>query len=341
MKIKEAIVALTKQQDLDYDFAYEVMNELMTGVPSEAQMGAYLMGLSIKGETIEEITAHAANMRTHCPRLLHDVDALEIVGTGGDKAHTFNISTASAIVAAAAGVPVAKHGNRSVTSKCGAADVLEKLGVKIDLAPEKSVALLEKIGICFLFAQTYHTGMKHVKPVRKELGIPTIFNILGPLTNPAGANMELLGVYDQKLVEPLAQTLCNLGVKSGMVVHGADGLDEITTTGVTHVCEVRAGWVKKYDITPEQFGIPRAMKSDLEGGTPEENAEILKEVLKGVEGPKTDIVLLNVAASLYIAEKATSIEAGIALAKATIHSGAAMKKLDEFIQYSNEQEASS
>lgn len=338
MKIQEAIIKLKNQNDLDYDLAYETMNELMTGVASDAQIAAYLTALSIKGETIEEITAHAANMRTHCTRLLHEVDALEIVGTGGDKANTFNISTTSAIIVAAAGVPVAKHGNRSVTSKCGAADVLEKLGVNIDLTPVQAVSLLERIGICFLFAQKYHTGMKHVGPVRKELGIPTIFNILGPLTNPAGANMELLGVYDKKLVEPLAQTLCNLGIKSGMVVHGADGLDEITTTGITYVCEVRDGWVKKYELTPEQFGLKRVKKADLEGGTPEENAKILKDILNGVDGPKTDIVLLNVAAALYIAGKAESLEAGIIMARETIKSGAASQKLEEFIYYSNKKE---
>ena len=338
MKIQEAIIKLRNQRNLDYDLAYEVMNELMTGVPSDVQVAAYLTALSIKGETIEEITAHAANMRTHCPRLLHEIDALEIVGTGGDKANTFNISTASAIIVAAAGVPVAKHGNRSVTSICGAADVLEQLGVKIELTPNKAVSLLDKIGICFLFAQKYHTGMKHVTPVRKELGIPTIFNILGPLTNPAGAKMELLGVYDKKLLEPLAQTLCNLGVKNAMVVYGADGLDEITTTGTTYVCEVRNGWVKKYELTPEQFGIKRVKKADLEGGTPVENAEILKAILKGATGSKTDIVLLNVAAALYIADRAESIEAGMLIAKETIKSGAASQKLNEFIYYSNQQE---
>ena len=338
MKIQEAIIKLRNQTDLSYNLAYETMNELMTGVASDTQVAAYLTALSIKGETICEITAHAANMRTHCTRLLHEVDALEIVGTGGDKANTFNISTASAIIVAAAGVPVAKHGNRSVTSKCGAADVLEQLGVKIDLTPNQAVALLERIGICFLFAQKYHTGMKHVAPIRKELGMPTIFNILGPLTNPAGAKMELLGVYDKKLLEPLAQTLCNLGVKSGMVVYGEDGLDEMTTTGITYVCEVRDGWVKKYELTPEQFGLARVKKADLEGGTPEENAKILTDILNGSEEPKTDIVLLNVAAALYIAGKADSIEAGMVIAKETITSGAARQKLNAFIQYSNRQE---
>ncbi|MCL1950173.1 MAG: anthranilate phosphoribosyltransferase [Turicibacter sp.] len=338
MKIQEALLQLKGMKDLEYDLAYGVMEEMMTGRASDVQVAAYLTALSMKGTTTLEITAHAANMRSHCPRLLHEADVLEIVGTGGDKANTFNISTVSAILSAACGVPVAKHGNRSATSKCGAADVLEQLGVNIELAPEKSVEMLSKIGICFMFAQKYHTGMKHVSHIRKALGIPTIFNILGPLTNPAGAKMELLGVYDKELVEPLAQTLCNLGVTSGMVVHGEDGLDEITTTGTTFVCEVRDGWVKKYELTPEQFGMKRAKLEDLVGGSPAENAQIARNILSGEQGPKTDIVLLNVGAALYIAGKTPTIQAGIEVAREAIAAHKAIQKLDEFVAHSNKKD---
>ena len=218
--IREAILTLSKKQDLTYETAQAVMNEIMIGEASPVQMSAYLTALSLKGETIDEITGSAFCMRSHCVRLLHDVDALEIVGTGGDHANTFNISTTAAIITAAAGVPVAKHGNRSASSKCGAADVLEALGVNINISPEKSAEMLKDIGICFMFAQNYHIAMKFVAPIRRELGIRTVFNIIGPLTNPAGAKMELLGVYDRGLVEPLAQVMCNLGVKNAMVVHG-------------------------------------------------------------------------------------------------------------------------
>jgi len=239
--IREAILLLAKKQDLTYETAEAVMNEIMTGEATPVQMSAYLTALSLKGETTDEITASASGMRRHCVRLLHDVDALEIVGTGGDHANTFNISTAAAIITAAAGIPVAKHGNRSASSRCGSADVLEALGVNINIPPEKSAELLKNIGICFMFAQNYHIAMKFVAPIRRELGIRTVFNIIGPLTNPAGAKMELMGVYDRELVEPLAQVLCNLGVKSAMVVHGDDGLDEISLSAPTFVCEVQTG----------------------------------------------------------------------------------------------------
>ena len=337
--IKEAIIQLAKKEDLSYEVAKGVMNEIMTGEATPVQMSAYLTALSLKGETIEEITASASGMRDHCIRLLHDVDALEIVGTGGDGANTFNISTAAAIIAAAAGVPVAKHGNRSASSKCGAADVLEALGVNINLEPEKSALLLKEIGICFLFAQNYHIAMKYVAPIRRELAIRTVFNILGPLTNPAGAKMELMGVYDSELVEPLAQVLCNLGVKSAMVVHGEDGLDEISLCAPTKVCEVKDGWTKSSILTPEQFGFERCKASDLQGGCPEENAKILKGVLRGDESPqvhhKRNAAVLNAGAALYIAGKHSTIEESVAFANKITKSGAAMKKLEEFIQRSN------
>ena len=335
--IKEAIIALAKKQDLTYEQAEKVMDEIMSGEASQIQMASYLTALALKGETIDEITASAAAMRAHGTKLLHDMDVLEIVGTGGDGSNSFNISTTSSLVIAAGGVPVAKHGNRAASSKSGAADVLEALGVKITLEPEESLALLKGINICFLFAQKYHTAMKYVAPVRKELGIRTVFNILGPLSNPAGANMELMGVYDELLVEPLAQVMANLGVTRGMVVFGQDSLDEISMSAPTSVCEIRDGWFQSYEITPEQFGYTRCSKEDLVGGTPAENAEITRAILKGEErGPKRQAVCLNAGAALYIAGKAESMEAGVRKAEELIDSGAALKKLEEFIQASNE-----
>ena len=333
--IKEAILKLAKKEDLLYETAETVMNEIMTGEATAVQMSAYLTALSLKGETIDEITASAAGMRKHCIRLLHDVDALEIVGTGGDGSNSFNISTTAAIIAASAGVPVAKHGNRSASSKCGAADVLEALGVNINISPEKSAELLKKIGICFLFAQNYHIAMKYVGPVRRELGIRTVFNILGPLTNPAGAKMELMGVYDEDLVEPLAKVLLNLGVKSAMVVYGQDGLDEISMSSGTKVCEVRNGWMRPFEITPEQFGFNRCEKSDLIGGSPSENVEILCAILNGERSSKRNAAVLNAAAALYIAGKSDDINNGIKIAEEMIDSGKAKIKLNEFIKYSN------
>ena len=265
--IKEAIKKLSNRQDIGYDMAKEVMNEIMSGEASDVQKSAYLTAFSMKGETIEEITASAEEMRNHCIKLLHDKDVLEIVGTGGDGSNSFNISTTSSIVIAAAGIPVAKHGNRAASSKCGAADVLEALGVKINISPEKSRELLNKIGICFLFAQNYHIAMKYVAPIRRELGIRTVFNILGPLSNPAGANMELMGVYDKELVEPLARVLHNLGVKRALVVYGEDKLDEISMSSHTTVCEVKDGEFYSYVIIPEQFGLERCKKEDLVGST--------------------------------------------------------------------------
>ena len=335
--IKEAIIKLSKKEDLTYQEAETVMDEIMSGQATPVQMSSYLTALSMKGETIDEITASAAGMRAHCIKLLHDLDVLEIVGTGGDGANSFNISTTSSLVIAAGGVPVAKHGNRAASSKSGAADVLEALGVKITIPPEKSAELLKKINICFLFAQNYHIAMKYVAPIRKELGIRTVFNILGPLSNPAGANMELMGVFDQALVEPLAQVMAKLGVIRGMVVFGQDKLDEISMSTPTSVCEIRDGWFQSYEITPEQFGYTRCSKEDLVGGTPAENAEITRAILKGEErGSKRQAVCLNAGAALYIAGKAESMEAGVRMAEELIDSGAALKKLEEFIQASNE-----
>ena len=334
--IKEAIIKLSKKQDLAYAEAEAVMDEIMSGQATPVQMSAYLTALALKGETIDEITASAAGMRAHCIKLLHNLDVLEIVGTGGDGSNSFNISTTSSLVIAAGGVPVAKHGNRAASSKSGAADVLETLGVKITLTPERSAEILKKINICFLFAQNYHIAMKYVAPIRKELGIRTVFNILGPLSNPAGANMELMGVYDQSLVEPLAQVMANLGVNRGMVVYGQDSLDEISMCAPTSVCEIRDGKFTSYEITPEQFGYERCEKGALTGGTPAENAEITKAILKGEEkGPKRQAVCLNAGAALYIAGKAASIEEGVKLAESLIDSGAALKKLGASVEETN------
>lgn len=333
--IKEAIVTLTKKEDLTYEAAEISMDEIMSGKATPVQMSAFLIAMAMKGETIEEITACAAGMRKHCVKLLQDQDVLEIVGTGGDRSNSFNISTTSALVISAAGVPVAKHGNRAASSKSGAADVLEALGVKIDLAPTESAEILKKIGLCFLYAQNYHLSMKYVAPVRKELTVRTIFNILGPLTNPAGANMELMGVYDESLVEPLAKVLANLGVKKAMVVYGQDGLDEISMSAPTTVCEVSNGSYETYVITPKQYGFTRCKKEDLRGGSPEENAEITRRILSGEKGAKRDAVILNSAAALHIA-KGITMEEAIGIVKETLESGRAMAQLDEFIRLSNE-----
>ena len=334
--IREAIMKLAKKENLTYDEAYTVMDEIMGGEASDVQKSAYLTALSMKGETIDEITASAAAMRAHCVKLLHNVDALEIVGTGGDGANSFNISTTSSIVIAAAGVPVAKHGNRAASSKCGAADVLEALGVKITIPPEKSAELLEKINICFLFAQNYHIAMKYVAPIRKELGIRTIFNILGPLANPAGANMQVMGVYEEALVEPLARVLFNLGVKNAMVVYGQDCLDEISMSARTTVCEIKDGIFRSYEIEPEQFGFKKCSKEELVGGTPEENAKITLAILNGEKGPKREAVLMNAGAGFYVAGKVSTLEDGVKLAAELIDSGKAKERLDEFVKLSNQ-----
>ena len=334
--IKEAILKLAKKEDLTYDEAEKVMDEIMSGEATPVQMSAYLTALSLKGETIDEITASASGMRAHCIKLLHDMDVLEIVGTGGDGSNSFNISTTASMVISAGGVPVAKHGNRAASSKSGAADVLEALGVKITLTPERSAEILRKIGICFLFAQNYHIAMKYVAPIRKELGIRTVFNILGPLSNPAGANMELMGVYDESLVVPLAQVMANLGVTRGMVVFGQDKLDEISMSAPTTVCEIKDGTFTSYELTPEQFGYARCQKEELVGGTPAENAEITRKILSSDEkGAKRKAVCLNAGAALYIAGKAESMKAGVKMAEELIDSGAALTKLNQFIEESN------
>ncbi len=334
--IREAIQKLVRKEDLTYEMAKEVMNEIMSGEASEVQKSAYLTALSMKGETIDEITASAEEMRNHCIKLLHDREVLEIVGTGGDGSNSFNISTTSSIVIAAGGVPVAKHGNRAASSKSGAADVLEALGVNITVPPEKSADILNKIGICFLFAQNYHIAMKYVGPVRKELGIRTIFNILGPLANPAGANMQVMGVYEEALIEPLARVLSNLGVKKAMVVYGQDKLDEISLSAPTSVCEIHNGEFRSYVMEPEQFGFIKGKKEDLVGGTPVENAAITKSILNGEKGPQRNSVVMNAGAALYVSGKCQTVEEGVRLAEDLIDSGKAKEKLKEFIKLSNE-----
>ena len=335
--IREAIMKLSRKEDLTYQEAEEVMNEIMEGRATDVQMSAYLTALSLKGETIDEISGSDYAMRAHATKAPHDMDVLEIVGTGGDGANTFNISSTSAMVIAAGGVPVAKHGNRAASSKSGAADVLEALGVNISLPPEKCRALLEQVGICFLFAQTYHTAMKYVGPVRKELGIRTVFNILGPITNPAAPTMGVMGVYDQSLLEPYAAVMQNLGIRRGLVVYGTDRLDEISASAPTAVCEIRDGKTNLYEITPEQFGYTRCQKSDLLGGTPEENAQITRNILSGQDkGPKRQAVCLNAGAALYAAGSAETMEAGVRLAEYLIDSGRAMEKLQQFVEASNQ-----
>ena len=334
--INEAIIKLAAKEDLSYEMAMGAMDEIMGGKATPVQMSAFLTAMSMKGETIEEITACAAGMRKHCIRLLNDQELLEIVGTGGDRSNSFNISTTASILVSAAGVPVAKHGNRAASSKSGAADCLEALGVKISLPPERSREILEKINLCFLFAQNYHLSMKYVAPVRKELGIRTIFNILGPLTNPAGASMQLMGVYEETLVEPMAKVLMNLGVKKGMVVYGQDCLDEISLSAPTTIGEFRNGTYKKYVIAPEDYGFQRCRKEDLQGGTPEENAAITRAVLNGEKGPKRNAVVLNAAAGLVIGQDGIDLREAIHEMEKIIDSGKAAKQLEKFIQLSNE-----
>lgn len=334
--IKEAIYEIVNGKNLSYDLANTAMLQIMEGQATNAQIGGFLSALRLKGETVEEITACAAAMRSKGLKVQHhNTDVLEIVGTGGDEANTFNISTTASLVAAAAGAAVAKHGNRSVSSKCGAADCLEALGVKLELTAEKNESILNNVGMCFMYAPVYHSSMKYAAPVRKELGIRTIFNILGPLSNPAAASIQLMGVYDKKLVQPMARVLNNLGVKRGAVVYG-DGLDEITACGKTTVCEINNGKFSDYEIDPADYNFTYAELSDLVGGAGAENAIITKKILQGEQGAKRNAVLLNAGMSIYLAGKAENLAAGINKAAEIIDSGAAQQKLTEFIAATNE-----
>lgn len=334
--IQQAIYKLLNREDLSLPMTMTVMEEIMEGNATNAQIAGFITSMRMKGETIDEITACAMVMRRFGRKLSHEGDVLDIVGTGGDEANTFNISTVSSLVISAAGIPVAKHGNRSVSSKCGSADVLEALGVKIDIPVEKSEEILKEIGLCFLFAPYYHSSMKYAAPVRKELGVRTIFNILGPLANPADANLQLLGVYDEKLVEPMARVLANLGVKRAMVVHGHDGLDEVSLSTRSTVCEVNQGRINSFFLDPKQFGFDYCIREDLTGGSPEENAAIARRLLSGEKGPRREVVLLNSAICLYMAYNQITLRECVRLAAEIIDSGKAMSQLERFIRLSNE-----
>ena len=338
--IKEAIQKIVRKGDLSYEEAYEVMNEIMDGKTTATQNAAFLAALSTKStraETIDEISGCAAAMREHATPVAHPgMKVLEIVGTGGDGSNSFNISTTSAFVIAAAGVKVAKHGNRAASSKSGTADVQEALGVNIAQDPAKALEMLDKVGFCFLFAQKYHAAMKYVGPIRKELGFRTVFNILGPLTNPANPDYFLLGVYDAYLVEPVAKVLDKLGVKNALVVYGEDHLDEISPSAPTLVCELKDGYYRTTTICPEDFGLVRGKKEELVGGTAEENAEITKGILNGsIQGTKRNAVLLNAGLALYAAKAVSTMAEGIEKAAAMIDSGKAYQKMEEYIALSN------
>ena len=339
--IKEAIEKIVRKGDLSYKEAYDVMNEIMDGKTTATQNAAFLAALSTKStraETIDEISGCAVAMREHATPVPHPgMKVLEIVGTGGDRSNSFNISTTAAFVVAAAGVKVAKHGNRAASSKCGTADVQEALGANISQDPKKALEMLEKVGMCFLFAQKYHAAMKYVGAIRKELGFRTVFNILGPLTNPANPDYFLLGVYDGYLVEPVAKVLDKLGVKNAVAVHGEDCLDEVSPSAPTLVCELKNGYYRTCEIKPEDFGFTRGRKEELVGGTPEENGEITKAILSGkIQGTKRNAVLLNAGLALYAAKAADTMAEGVKKAAEMIDSGAAYKTMEAYIKVSNE-----
>lgn len=330
--IENAIKKITEGTDLSFDETNQVISEIMSGQTTPVQIASFLTALSVKKETVEEIAGAADAMRSHALAFHADEPVLEIVGTGGDHSNSFNISTTSALVVAATGIPVAKHGNRAASSKSGAADVLESLGVQINLDPKRSEAILNQIGICFLFAQEYHKAMKYVAPVRKELGIRTLFNVLGPLANPAHATSQVLGVYDESLVEPMAKVLSQLNIKNAMVIHGQDGFDEASISAPTTVMEVHNGKFTKYEITPEEFGLNRAQKSEVIGGTPEENAQITLDILNGAGGAKRDVILLNSALAIHTARPEISLHEAIDLARKVIDDGTAINKLNDFVK---------
>lgn len=334
--IKEAIAKVINRENLTFEEAQNVMREIMTGQTTNAQMASFLTALRMKGETIDEITACATVMCEVGVHLNHNTDVLEIVGTGGDETFTFNISSVSSIVTAAAGIPTAKHGNRSVSSKCGAADVFETLGVKLNITAEQNAKVLADTGMCFMFAPVYHASMKYAAPVRKEIATRTIFNILGPLANPASATMQIMGVYDEKLVEPMANVLKNLGVKSGMVVYGQDGIDEISLVAKTTACQIKDGKITKLEINPEDYGFKLCKAEELVGGNPQQNAQIALDIFNGKKDARRNVVLLNSGVAIYIAGKANSIKDGIEIAKETIDNGKAKAKLDEFVKATNE-----
>jgi anthranilate phosphoribosyltransferase len=332
--MQEILDRLQQKKNLSHGQMYAAMNDIMSGRATEEDIRNFLIELNAKGFTIEEITAGAQIMRKFVVPLKTDFTRVfDIVGTGGDAKHSFNISTAAAFVIAAAGVPVAKHGNRSVSSLCGSADVLEALGVNISLPHVKLDKCLKEIGIVFLFAQQHHPAMKHVAAVRKELGVKTIFNILGPLTNPAFATHQMMGVYSRHLAEQLVYVLKNLGAKRVIAVHSADGLDEVSTADKTWVCELEQGAVKTYEIIPEDFGFVRSQESDLKGGDKHQNALILQSILEGKSGPKMDVVVLNAAFGLYAAEEVSSVKDGVIRARELIAGGKALQKLEQLKEF--------
>jgi len=332
--IREAIATLVSGRSLTTEEAASVMEEIMEAEVTPAQFGAFVTALRIKGETVNEITGFARTMRAKAIRVMTAHPAIDVVGTGGDNSNTFNISTAAAFVAAGAGLKVAKHGNRAASSQCGSADVLEALGVRINLNAEQVQRCLEEVGIGFMFAPAFHPAMKYAAAPRREIGIPTVFNILGPLTNPADVKAQVLGVADGSLVEKLALVLQSLGCHHALVVHGEDGLDEITITGKTQICELRDGCTKSYSISPEDFGLPRASLESLRGGTAEENATLLRKILASALGPQRDVVLINAAAALFAGDRAQSLEQGLLLAREVLDSGRALAKLEQLIEFS-------
>ncbi|WP_125760710.1 anthranilate phosphoribosyltransferase [Companilactobacillus hulinensis] len=330
-RIESAIKKVVNGTDLTFEETNQVIDEIMSGKTTPVQISSFLTALSIRKETVEEIAGAADAMRAHALEFKADEPVLEIVGTGGDHSNSFNISTTTALVVSATGIPVAKHGNRAASSKSGAADVLEALGVQINVDPKQSEAVLNEIGICFLFAQEYHKAMKYVAPVRKELGIRTLFNILGPLANPAHATSQVLGVYDEELVVPMAEVLNQLGVKNATVVYGQDGFDEVSASAPTTIAEVVDGKVNEYEITPEQFGIKRCNKLDIIGGTPEENAQITRDILNGKIDARRDVVLMNAGVAIHTAKPELSIAQGIEMARKAINDGSAQRQLEKFI----------
>ena len=332
--IKEAIGSLVSGHSLTTEEAASVMEEIMSGEVTPAQFGAFVTALKLKGETVDEITGFAKTMRAKAIRVMTADPVIDIVGTGGDNSNTFNISTAAAFVAAGTGLKVAKHGNHAMSSHCGSADVLEALGVRIDLNAEQVQRCLGEVGIGFMFAPVFHPAMKYAAAPRREIGVPTVFNILGPLTNPAGVKAQVLGVADSSLVEKLALVLQSLGSHHVLVVHGKDGLDEITITGETQVCELKDDHIQSYSICPEDFGLPRASLGSLRGGTAEENAALLREILAGATGPQRDAVAMNAAVALLIGDRVKTLQQGMALAKEAIDSGRALEKLEQLIEFS-------
>jgi len=334
--IKEAIAALVSGNSLATDEAAQVMEEIMQGETTPTQFGAFVTALRLKGETVDEIVGLARTMRAKAIPVITVGLVVDTCGTGGDGSHTFNISTTAAFVAAGAGLKVAKHGNRAMSSQCGSADVLEALGVKIDLNAEQVQRCLQEVGIGFMFAPTFHPAMKYAAAPRREIGIRTVFNILGPLTSPAGAKSQVLGVADESLVEKMALVLQHLGCHHALVVHGGDGLDEITISGKTQVCELKGSRIESYTISPEELGLPSAGSDSLKGGSAKENAELLRNILSGASGPQRDVVLMNTAAVLLAGDKVETLRQGVELAQKTIDSGHALSKLEQLIELSQD-----